>query len=164
MDKEITIREALVLVDRLIKMRERLQEQIKERNCYIAKPENSKKINALIGKYTMLTQAIPKIRARIQKANIPILDQIYFIRFQKSEIEFYESLKKHSHEEKKFSPIGVQKGSLSYECSLTFSDIDTIIDNLRSGLYVCEDEINRFNNTQLVPIEEEYLTLVENRN
>lgn len=54
MDKEITIREALVLVDRLIKMRERLQEQIKERNCYIAKPENSKKINALIGKYTML--------------------------------------------------------------------------------------------------------------
>ena len=83
MDKEITIREALVLVDRLIKMRERLQEQIKERNCYIAKPENSKKINALIGKYTMLTQAIPKIRARIQKANIPILDQIYFIRFQK---------------------------------------------------------------------------------
>lgn len=43
MDKEITIREALVLVDRLIKMRERLQEQIKERNCYIAKPENSKK-------------------------------------------------------------------------------------------------------------------------
>jgi hypothetical protein len=164
MDKEITIREALVLVDRLIKMRERLQEQIKERNCYIAKPENSKKINALIGKYTMLTQAIPKIRARIQKANIPILDQIYFIRFQKSEIEFYESLKKHSHEEKKFSPIGVQKGSLSYECSLTFSDIDTIIDNLRSGLYVCEDEINRFNNTQLVPIEEEYLMLVENRN
>lgn len=138
MDKEITIREALVLVDRLIKMRERLQEQIKERNCYIAKPENSKKINALIGKYTMLTQAIPKIRARIQKANIPILDQIYFIRFQKSEIEFYESLKKHSHEEKKFSPIGVQKGSLSYECSLTFSDIDTIIDNLRSGLYVLE--------------------------
>lgn len=127
MDKEITIREALVLVDRLIKMRERLQEQIKERNCYIAKPENSKKINALIGKYTMLTQAIPKIRARIQKANIPILDQIYFIRFQKSEIEFYESLKKHSHEEKKFSPIGVQKGSLSYECSLTFSDIDTIM-------------------------------------
>lgn len=112
----------------------------------------------------MLTQAIPKIRARIQKANIPILDQIYFIRFQKSEIEFYESLKKHSHEEKKFSPIGVQKGSLSYECSLTFSDIDTIIDNLRSGLYVCEDEINRFNNTQLVPIEEEYLMLVENRN
>lgn len=164
MDKEITIREALVLVDRLIKMRERLQEQIKERNCYIAKPENSKKINALIGKYTMLTQAIPKIRARIQKANIPILDQIYFIRFQKSEIEFYESLKKHSHEEKKFPPIGVQKGSLSYECSLTFSDIDTIIDNLRSGLYVCEDEINRFNNTQLVPIEEEYLMLVENRN
>ncbi len=164
MDKEITIREALVLVDRLIKMRERLQEQIKERNCYIAKPENSKKINALIGKYTMLTQAIPKIRARIQKANIPILDQIYFIRFQKSEIEFYESLKKHSHEEKKFSPIGVQKCSLSYECSLTFSDIDTIIDNLRSGLYVCEDEINRFNNTQLVPIEEEYLMLVENRN
>jgi hypothetical protein len=164
MDKEITIREALVLVDRLIKMRERLQEQIKERNCYIAKPENSKKINALIGKYTMLTQAIPKIRARIQKANIPILDQIYFIRFQKSEIEFYESLKKHSHEEKKFSPIGVQKGSLSYECSLTFSDIDTIIDNLRSGLYVCEDEINRFNNTQLVPIEEEYLMLIENRN
>lgn len=164
MDKEITIREALVLVNRLIKMRERLQEQIKERNCYIAKPENSKKINALIGKYTMLTQAIPKIRARIQKANIPILDQIYFIRFQKSEIEFYESLKKHSHEEKKFSPIGVQKGSLSYECSLTFSDIDTIIDNLRSGLYVCEDEINRFNNTQLVPIEEEYLMLVENRN
>lgn len=164
MDKEITIREALVLVDRLIKMRERLQEQIKERNCYIAKPENFKKINALIGKYTMLTQAIPKIRARIQKANIPILDQIYFIRFQKSEIEFYESLKKHSHEEKKFSPIGVQKGSLSYECSLTFSDIDTIIDNLRSGLYVCEDEINRFNNTQLVPIEEEYLMLIENRN
>lgn len=164
MDKEITIREALVLVDRLIKMRERLQEQIKERNCYIAKPENSKKINALIGKYTMLTQAIPKIRARIQKANIPILDQIYFIRFQKSEIEFYESLKKHSHEEKKFSPIGVQKGSLSYECSLTFSDIDTIIDNLRSWLYVCEDEINRFNNTQLVPIEEEYLMLIENRN
>lgn len=164
MDKEITIREALALVDRLIKMRERLQEQIKERNCYIAKPENSKKINALIGKYTMLTQAIPKIRARIQKANIPILDQIYFIRFQKSEIEFYESLKKHSHEEKKFSPIGVQKGSLSYECSLTFSDIDTIIDNLRSGLYVCEDEINRFNNTQLVPIEEEYLMLIENRN
>lgn len=31
MDKEITIREALVLVDRLIKMRERLQEQIRLR-------------------------------------------------------------------------------------------------------------------------------------
>lgn len=164
MDKEITIREALVLVERLIKMRERLQEQIKERNCYIGKPENSKKINALVGKYTMLTQAIPKIRARIQKANIPILDQIYFIRFQKNEIEFYQSLKKHSHEEKKFSPVGVQKNSVSYECALTFSDIDTIIDNLRSGLYVCEDEINHFNNTQLVPIEEEYLMLIENRN
>lgn len=164
MDKEITIREALILVERLVQTRERLQRQIKERNCYISKPENSKKINTLIGKYTMLTQAIPKIRARIQKANIPILDQIYFIRFQKNEIEFYEELKKHSHEEKKYAPIGLQKSSSSYECALTFSDIDTIIDNLRSELYVCEDEINRFNNNQTVSIEEEYLMLVDNRN
>lgn len=164
MDKEITIREALVLVERLLSLRERLQAQIKERNCYIGKQDNRDKINNLIITYTSLTQAIPKIRARIQKANIPILDQIYFIRFQKSEIEFYENLKKFSHEEKKYTPVGVSKNAMAYECALSFSEIDTIVENLRNELYVCEDEINRFNNSQTVPIEEEYLMLIGNRN
>lgn len=161
MNKEITVREALVLVDRLLELRKRLQGQIKHRNCYVSKRENEEKINNLIGKYTMVTQAIPRIRASIQKANIPILDKIYYIRYQKSEIEFYEDLKQFSHDEKAFIPVGVSKG-MSYGCALTFSDIDCIADNLRSGLYECEDEINRFNNSQMVSIEDEYLELMEN--